>query len=536
MRPKDSPENRERIRRLESRVRELSFLNETGRLLTATLDLDDVLRSLMSQVREYFGAEAVSVALLDEEKRELVFRLAVGEAAEAVTGLHIPLGVGIAGWVTREGEPICIPDAYSDPRFYAGVDEETAFETRTVLAVPIQRAGKTLGALEALNPPASGLDEGSLRVLGQVADQAALAIANAELYDRARQAERRYERLFDGSPVPIYVMDFDGAILNVNRRGAELLGCPAEEIIGSTWHDVMGQQLPFASHLAEKGSQQDRRPDMKSSHEMTVSSPDGPRTLQVRTTTIDYGGQRAVQCIGHDVTELAELEQMRDDLMHMVVHDLQNPLSNIVGSLQLIDRAVQEGDTALPVLDVLHVALRSSRRLQRLIRSLLDLRQLEEGKADLDRAPASPARMVEEALEVIQPTIDKKDQSPNVHIPTDLPSLNVDQDMIVRVVTNLLSNATKYTQPQGKIELKVAEKGTDIVFTVSDNGPGIPLDAQSRIFERFGRLNGDQKTKGTGLGLPFCKLAVEAHGGEIWVESAPGEGSHFIFTLGLEGG
>ncbi|MFO8239669.1 MAG: ATP-binding protein, partial [Dissulfuribacterales bacterium] len=138
-------------------------------------------------------------------------------------------------------------------------------------------------------------------------------------------------------------------------------------------------------------------------------------------------------------------------------------------------------------------------------------------------------------LEVVQPTIEKKGQSLSVHIPSDLPTINVDQDMIVRVLTNLLSNATKYTQPQGKIGLTVAQKGTDIVFTVSDNGPGIPLEAQSRIFERFGRLKSDRNTRGTGLGLPFCKLAVEAHGGEIWVESAPGEGSRFIFTLGLEG-
>ncbi len=519
----------ERIRDLESKVHELSFLNETGKLLTATLDLDSVLRSLMTQVRDYFQAEAVSVALLDAEHRELVFRVAVGEASEAVTGLRLPLDTGIAGWVTREGKTVCISDVYSDPRFYAGVDEKTAFQTEAVVAVPIQTDGDTIGAIEALNPSAVELDERAVSVLRRVADQAALAITNAELYERARQAELRYERLFHGSPVPIYVIDSDAHILDVNEKGAELLGRTQEDIIGSTWHDVINNEPPSAgSHL------EDLSAAGETGQEITVPTPGGPRTLRIHATTTDYGGQRALQWIGHDVTELVALEQARDDLMHMIVHDLQNPLSNIVGSLQMTTRALSEGDTALPVIEVLQVALRSSHRLQRLIDSLLDLRQLEEGKADLDLTLVRPTLLVQEALDIVAPVIEKKNHSLSLDIPPDLPPVTVDYDMITRVLTNLLSNATKYTQSGGKIELIISKKATDVLFTVSDNGPGISPDAQSHIFERFTRLEGSRRTKGTGLGLPFCKLAVEAHGGEIWVDSTPGEGSQFTFRLSLE--
>jgi signal transduction histidine kinase len=106
--------------------------------------------------------------------------------------------------------------------------------------------------------------------------------------------------------------------------------------------------------------------------------------------------------------------------------------------------------------------------------------------------------------------------------------------MIIRVLTNLLDNAAKFTQTGGEIGLFVKKQADNLAFTVSDNGPGISPDAQNRVFERFTRLESTKKTKGTGLGLPFCKLAVEAHGGRIWVESKPGEGSEFTFTLPLE--
>jgi len=529
MKVNDSPASIERIRLLESRVRELSFLHETSQLLTATLDLDSVLHSLMTQVRDYFQVEAVSVALLDEEGKNLTFRVAVGGASESVTGLRLPVDEGIAGWVTREGKPIFVSDAYSNGRFFPGIDQKTGFQTQAVLAVPINTDQGTIGAIEALNPTADTLDKDALEVLNRVADQAALAINNAELYKRARRAELRYERLFHGSPVPVLVMDVNAKILDANQKASELMGRPTEELIGLDWcHLLRGEQAACEAvfrDLPERG---------EASAEMNVPSPSGPRTLSVHMTGIDYGGQRAVQWIGHDITELAELERMRDDLMHMIVHDLQNPLSNIVGSLQIIHRALMEEDETFPILDVMQVAMRSSKRLRRLIDSLLDLRQLEEGKADLSRIMVPPKILTREAVDLVRPVTEKKQQSLDVNVPTGLPLVSVDRDMITRVLTNLLDNAAKFTPTKGRIALGVEQEDEGLLFTVSDNGPGIAPDAQGHIFERFTRLESAKGTRGTGLGLPFCKLAVEAHGGEIWVDSMPGEGSTFTFRLPLE--
>jgi len=251
-------------------------------------------------------------------------------------------------------------------------------------------------------------------------------------------------------------------------------------------------------------------------------------------TRIDYGGQPAIEWIGHDITESAELERMRDDLVHMVVHDLQNPLNNIVNSLEIMQRALEERENGVSMHDVLQLGMQASRRLERLIHSLLDLRQLEAGRADLDKVSVAPGTLGREAVESVRPIIRSKEQDLTVRIPSGLPHVNADRDMIVRVLTNLLDNAAKFTQTGGRIGLSIERRDQDIVFTISDNGPGISPNAQDRAFERFTRLESARKTKGTGLGLPFCKLAVEAHGGRIWVDSTPGEGSKFRFTLPLE--
>lgn len=519
-----------RIQRLESRLGELSFLHETSQLLTATLELDDVLHSLMSQVRDYFQVEAVSVALLDEETQELTFQVAIGEASEAVTGLRLPVGQGIAGWVVQEGEMVHISDAYGDPRFYADVDRETGFETETVLAVPIRTDHRTIGAIEVMNPASGSFDEKAPELLSQVANQAAAAIRNAELYERARQAERRYESLFHTSPAPNIVMDFDTRILDLNPKACNLLGEPIDALVGSLWYDVLGdQRSSFEAPLREV------RANGQVSTEMSVPSPSGPRVLEVQMTIIDYGGREAIQWIGHDVTEQIELERMRDDLMHMIIHDLRNPLGNVISSLQMMRTALMENDNTLPMRDVLQVAMRSSERLRRLIDSLLSLRQLEEGKADLDKSPVPPTILTREALELVRPIIQKKEQEFILDVPADLPPVRVDRDMASRVLTNLLDNAAKFTPTGGKIQLTVVRHDGELLFTVSDTGPGIPAESRERVFERFTRLDGAKGTKGTGLGLPFCKLAVEAHGGKIWVESTPGQGSQFKFSLPLEG-
>ena len=514
---------------MQKRLRELTFLQKTSHLVSATLDLDSVLRSLMAQVRDYFQVEAASVALLDEETGDLVFRVAVGGAAEEVVGLHLAPGHGIAGWVIQTGRSALVPEASVDERFYPGVDERTGWRTRALLAVPVKVEGHAIGVIEALNPPGGAFGEDAQRLLLAVADLAAAAIRNAELYERVRQAECRYESLFNDSADPIVVLDLDGRILDLNQRVIEMLGHPREQLIGADFCDLFGT----ARNVCQMTIQQVRE-GQRLSLEMQIPSGGGGRVLETHVAKIDYGEREAIQWIGHDVSERVALERMREDLTHMIVHDLRNPLGSMMSSLQLIHTAFIEQDETVPVMKLVRIAMRSGDKLYRLIDSLLDLGRLEAGETELQKDLVSSESLVREAIEQIQPLALNRGQRLVARVEPGLPKVLADRELILRVLTNLLDNAVKFTPKDGHITLSVEREGEEVRFAVSDTGRGIPPESIHRVFDRFVRLDNAKAIKGTGLGLSFCRVAVEAHGGHIGVESELGHGATFFFTLPLE--
>jgi len=223
------------------------------------------------------------------------------------------------------------------------------------------------------------------------------------------------------------------------------------------------------------------------------------------------------------------VEELRDDLLSMIVHDLRSPLGNITSSLEMLQDSLLPGDPALPVL--LSVAMRSAERLSRLVDSLLDLSRLEAGEMGLNRAPTDLNALLAEAVEQVQTVAEAREIQLRLEAAPHLPAVTVDTDMIRRVIINLLDNAVKYTPRSGRVTL-TAQPGPDqVAISVHDTGPGVPPEEQHRIFDKFTSVQREGTPKGLGLGLAFCKMAVEAHGGRIWVESARGAGATLSFTL-----
>jgi signal transduction histidine kinase len=214
----------------------------------------------------------------------------------------------------------------------------------------------------------------------------------------------------------------------------------------------------------------------------------------------------------------------------MVYHDLQSPLSNVLSSLELARSILPQSDD--PTLkNLVGIALRSADRVQRLINSLLDTNRLEEGQPIGNRQPSQIADIIKEAIEVILPTLEAKHHKLERVLEEHLPLVRVDADMIRRVLINLLENAIKFSPSRSKIQVGASQKGEWVNVWVQDNGPGIPLADHERIFLKFTRLDYQNSPKGLGLGLAFCRLAIEGHGGRIWVESDIGKGARFTFTL-----
>ncbi|MGD1996587.1 MAG: ATP-binding protein, partial [Anaerolineae bacterium] len=269
-------------------------------------------------------------------------------------------------------------------------------------------------------------------------------------------------------------------------------------------------------------------------YNVELAARDGtPVPFEVRANRVFHGSRPYVQWVCHDLSERLELEQARDDLTHMIIHDLRNPLSSIMSSLDLIHAAMTDKSITIPVNELFRIAQRSGDRLYLLIDSILDLARLEDGGAGLTRRRLDVRSLVIEAVQQARPTTTARQLHMECRIPTELPPLWADRDLLARVLQNLLDNAIKFTPSRGEIVVRVDQPDAEsLLFVISDTGLGIPPDQQEHIFDRFARVRREEG-EGAGLGLALCKLAVEAHGGRIWVESEPDQGSTFKFILPL---
>ncbi len=510
----------------QRQMRAMVALAETARVVSSSLDLGEVLQLILSQTMGTLEVEASSLALIDDETGDLEFTAASGEGADAMVGLRLKQGEGIAGWVVEHGQPEIVMDVKNDPRFYSAVDEQTGFNTRALACVPIRVHENIIGVLWAVNPIKGVFDPHHLEIQMGISGLAGTAIEHARLFSETRSARQRYAGLFEDSIDPILITDLEGLITDANHRAKAFLGRDSEALLGcpiTAVHEPnLERKLP---------NWRDLDPGMEYSYE-AIAGPDEELLLpiEVHVKRIDVGRQPVLQWILRDISERKALDQLRADLTSMLFHDLRSPLGNVMSSLEVMRGSLEEEDDS--IIPVLSVAQRSSRRLSRLIDSLLDLNLLEDGTAALYRNKISLHTLISEAIEEVGPVAEAKEHEINFEAgEAEYPEPEIDVDMMRRVVINLLENAVKYTPTRGKIRVSLESIDSELRIGVHDTGPGIDAKDQKRIFEKFTQVKRTGRAKGLGLGLAFCRLAVEAHGGRIWVESEPEYGSTFYFTL-----
>jgi signal transduction histidine kinase len=234
--------------------------------------------------------------------------------------------------------------------------------------------------------------------------------------------------------------------------------------------------------------------------------------------------------------QLQALVKLKEDLTHMIVHDLRTPLTSILTGLMTMESL---GGLDELQMELLGGAMQGSQTLLGMINDLLDISKMEDGSMVLDREPTDAAAVIAAALQQVANLAAGEGLTLHSAVETGLPPVLADSDKIRRTVVNLLGNAIKFTPEGGQVTVacRRASNAPELVFSVTDTGRGIPREAFERIFEKFGQVSAKGQPKmSTGLGLTFCKMAVEAHGGRIWVESEMGAGSTFAFTLPLGGG
>jgi PAS domain S-box-containing protein len=334
--------------------------------------------------------------------------------------------------------------------------------------------------------------------------------------------------LFDDSVDPIFVTGWDGEIHEANRQAALISGYTSKQLQGKLidqLHDVTRGDKTVSIEKLKAGETMSYEAVLKSNTGHTIP-------IQVQVRRVVFEEAESLQWLMRDISERKDLDTLREDMLSMIYHDLRSPLANIVTSLDVLT-ALYPGQENENLQSVVAIAQRSTDRIQRLVSSLLDINRLELGQAIASQQAIVVDVLAGDVMDAVLPMVESRRQTLINNLPEKLPAVWVDVDIIRRVLINLIENASKFTPPEGKIELGAKLDGEWLQMWVQDNGPGIPFADQERIFEKFTRLKAQAAPNGLGVGLAFCRLAVEGHGGKIWVESRTGQGAKFNITLPL---
>jgi len=265
-------------------------------------------------------------------------------------------------------------------------------------------------------------------------------------------------------------------------------------------------------------------------------------TLSARLRAADDARKatsRATSQLSKRITELQaekqqimEMEQLRQDTINLIVHDLRHPISSLFGAIKILEMVLPEEELQANR-QLLDIANANCDHLQLMVESLLDVARMEADEPQLNLTSIELLPLVNDATKRTSVFTDTEDIAVHTNISADLPAIVADKEKIYRVVSNLLNNAIKYTPANGQITISAEAKDDHILMSMADTGPGIPPEDRERIFDRFAQIPGEKsRAGGFGLGLAFCKMAIEAHGGQIWVESEEGKaGTRFVFTL-----
>jgi len=544
-------ENARLLESAQQQVDDLIALNEIGRALTSTLDLEQVLKQTTLMIQRALFSEAALLWLLDEADQELVLIAASGLGASLATSYRLPLDQGLVGQVARTGEPYIVSDITKDESFLTPFAPLSRYQLHSILSMPVQAKGKTIGVMQALHQKANWFDQDDLRLAYSMVSSVGIAVENARLFnevqsfsrqlegmvaERTRQLaeeKEKSEAILASMADGLLVLDAQDCILTANKVAEAMLDFCLNEQRGQSissaqlesplWRCVL--QLSSSPHLTNTA---------------LVDIPATPTTLarsiqahsaKMRPETEESIGTVIVL---RDITTLKEVERMKASFMAGVTHELKTPLAVIrlhaKNILTYHDRL--SGPNRVELLNAIQT---QTSLLEQLIEDILQLSRLDAGLSETKREALNLVEVVHQTVIDLRPLAESKQLSLIWQKPRSPLTLMADQNQVKRVVRNLVDNAIKYTPVGGSITVKVSlvsNKEQPVAqIWVSDTGTGIPLEHQARVFERFYRVDSSHTVPGTGLGLSIVKEIVTIYGGEVQVKSTPGKGSTFIVTL-----
>jgi signal transduction histidine kinase len=503
---------------LTARVQELEILSRIDRELNYTLSVDRIVNLVLDWALRFTASQAASIALVDHEANTL--RIVTGYGYDAAQWERLqkeawPLDRGITGRVARRGESENVQDVSQDPDFV-----EIVPGTVSQLSVPITREDRVLAVLSLESQTQGAFTEANVEFTKRLAARAATAMDNANLFDETRRERTKLALILSSTADAVIVVGDDGKLVLVNQAALGAFRLPPKEnYVGRPFNEVFkfSRLLPLyerARTLKQTLIEEVTLPDDRTFHVSLVPAPQVGWTI-----------------VSHDITPFKETDKLKNELVATTSHDLKNPLGTIMGYVDLIQMTNKLNEQGIEYIHRVHGAVAHMRQL---IDDLLDMARIESGIVLRYSKVHLPTLLDSIAVRFV-PQVKDKAMFFEVHVPPDFPPVPADEARLSQIMNNLVSNAIKYTPPEGHVSVRAESRDGFVQIAVQDDGMGISPEDQAHVFDRFYRVRTPETDgiEGTGLGLAIVKSLVELHGGKVGLESRLGEGTTFFFTLPL---
>ena len=503
-------ESRRATQQLQARVNDLETLTDLARLVTSSLDVDIVLRNIVEAAVELTGAEEGSLLLIDEKTGELYMRAARNFNEDFVSTFRMPVNDSIIGSVVQNGKVVIFDD--NTPQKI-----KTAYLVHSLIYIPLKLRDQIIGVLGVDNRHKRMVfSQKDVSLLTTMAEYAVIAIENARIFSEMVTERTKLETIINQIEDGVLVLDNDFRILIINKIAQTVLRVSGENLVGSPI-----QMYPIDSEFLEIIKKFENY--LGKSTEINA---DDDRVFSAHLSKITNIGYAVTL---HDITYLKKLDQIKSDFVSTVSHDLRSPLTAILGYVDLVERAGPLQDLQKSFLDRIQFSVHN---ITTLVDDLLNLGRIEAG-FDTRKEHVDLSTFVHQAIDELNPKFLEAKIKLKITAPVTIGQIYASPIQMRQLLTNLLTNAIKYSESNTAISVNLQEKDDQLILQIADQGFGIPAVDLPYIFDKFYRSGNIIGTEipGSGLGLAIVKSIVESHHGRIWVDSTVGQGSTFTIVF-----